>query len=150
MGLKNLSHTKHFLVRYEGLSFYFVKSKYTCLVKPIKKIYYKSTHIVLGHFHQFNNLLQVDNLCAKIVLFLYKYFKENLWKNLVFSVKPVFIVLNVFSHIKNSPLFWHENFEKGKYKNYVLILENKKWFIFVISTFKSLFIFKFQHHPISF
>jgi hypothetical protein len=40
--------------------------------------------------------------------------------------------------------------KKENTKNYVLILENKKnGFIFVISTFKSLFIFKFQHCPIS-
>jgi hypothetical protein len=79
--------------------------------------YYKSTHIVLGHFHQFNNLLQVDNFCAKIVLFLYKYFKKILWKNLVFSVKPVFIVLNVFFHIRIHRFSEMNFFEKGKYKN---------------------------------
>ncbi len=55
-----------------------------------------------------------------------------------------------FFHIRIHHLSEMKILKKEKYKNYVLILENKRnGSFFVISTFKSLFIFKFQHCPIS-
>lgn len=105
--------------------------------KSIIKVHILYLGISTNLTTSFKWIICVPNLC---------YFSTNISRKTC-EKKPVFRVKSVFSY-KNSPLFWHENFEKGKYKNYVLILENKKWFIFVISTFKSLLIFKFQHHPI--
>ncbi len=128
----------------------FILSKVSTLVwwnrskKNIIKVHILYLGISTNLTTSFKWIICVPNLC---------YFSTNISrktceKKTSFSCKICFHSVKCVFSYKNSPLFWHKNFEKGKYKNYVLILENKKWFFFVISTFKSLFIFKFQHHPI--